>query len=235
MFDSILSIMSEKESSNPMNSSPPVTQTVLSVPVKAEEVIDKPPAPPAKIREAKRDPKNISQFLFDGKNELQYALLAHYMGIGLGPLSIIFGFFAILWYRHPWHYQCEILGIYEINEKFILNTQGGTCDPVTDVCCNRESESSIDDHGSEIFGLLWLIYGVFTMWFESINYGYGLWFPVDTFFFKNHFSPSGWINIAFGFTGFVVTTLYVPGICSIFLGIARITARIREEAGDVGL
>ena len=121
-----------------------------------------------------------------------------------------------------------------IFEKFILNTQGGTCDPVTDVCCNRESESSIDDHGSEIFGLLWLIYGVFTMWFESINYGYGLWFPVDTFFFKNHFSPSGWINIAFGFTGFVVTTLYVPGICSIFLGIARITARIREEAGDGG-
>merc|ERR1711871_589283 len=72
------------------------------------------------------------------------------------------------------------------------------------------------------------------MGFESIDYGWGLWFPVDTFYFKNHFSPLGWFNICFGFTGFVVTTLYTPGICSIFLGIARITARIREEAGDGG-
>lgn len=222
------------ESNNPMNANPVNSGNELVAPVKAEEMVEKAPVQAVKPREAKQNDKDLSQFLFNGRNELQYAYIAHYMGIGLGPLAIVFGFFAVLWYQHPWHYQCKIMGWYEIHESFILASQGGTCDPITDVCCDKDSESTIDDHGSEIFGILWIIYGLFSTLFESIDYGWGLWFPVDTFCFKNHFSPLGWFNIAFGFTGFSITTLYTPGICSIFLGIARVTARIREEAGDGG-
>lgn len=167
----------------------------------------------------------------DKTKPLQYALWAHYMGYGASLLCFWFGITAILW-DNPHSYHCHVNG-QSISPLYI--SVNGVCGAVYNgnfICCEPTDSSPIK--GNTPVGALYILYGIFMMILENDEWGYGLWFPKDSFFFPYRISPLGMIHILIAIIGFSNYATALAGICLFFTGCVYNMATYRYESGDGG-
>jgi hypothetical protein len=176
---------------------------------------------------------------FEGKQQLQFALWAHYMSFGAAAMSIFCGIFAIAW-EHPQFYNCKIEGK-SIFPGYILNTTTGTCtesfyfdDDGNKLysCCDSSFVSAIQ--GSIPIGILYILYGFGLLLYENPDWGFGLWYPTDSFTYERKISITGIIHMMTGIVGLSTYVTCLGGFCIFSTGVVCCIAAKRKEAGDGG-
>lgn len=169
--------------------------------------------------------------LFKGKRIIQYGVWAHYMGYGSSLLSITLGIFAIIWMRAS-TYHCKLDGKL-IDASYLP----GTCTQTYNgrpICCIEDAINPLKDLSSVPIGVIYILYGVFLLMYEDTTYGFGLWFPTDSFFYKNRISPIGILHIMIGIVGLANDATALAGGCLITNGLVYCYAAYRFEGGDGG-
>jgi hypothetical protein len=196
-----------------------------------------PPVPTETAREPQKSVKASDQIKgkFSGKQQLQFALWAHYLSYGAAAMCICLGIFAIAW-EHPKFYDCQINGT-DIFAGYIADPNTGTCaasftkNGVTvPVCCHKEHKNPLQ--GSFPIGLLYLCYGFAMLLFENTEWGFGLYFPTDWWTYSWRISPLGITHILCGIVGLSTYVTCMAGFFLIVTGIAFCIAAKRKEAGD---
>jgi hypothetical protein len=196
-----------------------------------------------KVKSAKADSelatrKSALNSRFKGANPLQYGLWAHYLAIGAGFLCICQGIFSMLW-TDAQTYKCKI-GDKSINSVYLPDPSSGVClntfttqdGTVKTICCDPSKPSSLE--GFFAIGAIYLIYGILTLLYENTSWGFGLWFPNDTIFYRNRISPIGILHIVIGIAGCYNYATVLAGVCVIITGIVYCYAVYRNESGDGG-
>jgi hypothetical protein len=206
--------------SEPVNFSKPDTTSVQREPIKST---------------ASSRPTNTMSTTSDSSPDktkpIQYGLWAHFMGYGSAALCFWFGITAVLW-ADAHFYNCRVNG-QPINEIYIL--VNGTCAATwkdRHICCDPSEEAHIE--GNVPLGALYIIYGIANLLLENRDWGYGVWFPKDGFFFKYRFSPLGVLHILIGIVGFASYATAIAALCLLSTGIVYNLATYRYEAGDGG-
>ena len=195
---------------------------------------------------------DASKFL--GKRPLQYGLWAHRMAYMNAVLCLVAGSFALAFSRSK-TYGCVVWDKNNeeklINSIFLYNAQGNCPTKYIppgeilgiDVCCNqvvKDSNLSAYANGndtlSKFVGAIYIIYSVFIVIIEDIDFGigYGMWFPSDTWFYDKCMSPMGVTHILMGIIGLTNLGTCVVGVCLIINGAVYLEAVRRQEAGDGG-
>jgi hypothetical protein len=167
----------------------------------------------------------------DKSKPLQYALWGHYMGYGAATLCFWFGITAILW-DNPHFYHCHVNGE-SISPTYIA--VNGVCGAIYKgnyVCCDPAGHADIE--GNTPVGALYIIYSIFMFCMENDEWGFGLWFPKDSFFFPYRFSPLGIIHIIIAIIGFSNYATAIAGVCLFCTGLVYNIATYRRETGDGG-
>lgn len=167
----------------------------------------------------------------DKTRPLQYGLWAHYMGYGSSLLCFWFGITAVLW-ADAHFYSCRVNG-QPIDTSYIL--VNGTCGAIHKgnyVCCNPDDDAKVE--GNMPVGAVYIVYGIFLMFIENYDWGYGLWFPKDSFIFKYRFSPIGLLHILIAIIGFTNYATAIAAFCLLTTGIVYNIATYRFETGDGG-
>eukprot|EP00595_Chromulina_sp_UTEXLB2642_P000269 CAMPEP_0196762426 /NCGR_PEP_ID=MMETSP1095-20130614/1934_1 /TAXON_ID=96789 ORGANISM="Chromulina nebulosa, Strain UTEXLB2642" /NCGR_SAMPLE_ID=MMETSP1095 /ASSEMBLY_ACC=CAM_ASM_000446 /LENGTH=384 /DNA_ID=CAMNT_0042113301 /DNA_START=39 /DNA_END=1190 /DNA_ORIENTATION=- len=187
-----------------------------------------------KIKSTKSDEEPGRKFR--GKNIIQYGLWAHYMGYGCSLMCVTLGFFACLWTTaHTWGGgKCTVNGT-PINSIYIPDPTTGQCLATYNghqVCCDANSESSLV--GNIPVGVIYVLYGLFIIPYENITWGYGLWFPTDSFFYRNRISPIGIFHILVSIIGFTNYATALAAACLLTNGGIYAYAAYRFEGGDGG-
>ena len=83
-------------------------------------------------------------------------------------------------------------------------------------------------------GLLYLSYGAFILLIENTTWGFGLYFPTDTVFFRMRVSLIGWAHLVVGFLGLFNYATCLPGVFLLAAGLVYCYAAYRREGGDGG-
>eukprot|EP01038_Epipyxis_sp_PR26KG_P010834 gene10834-14544_t len=174
---------------------------------------------------------------FVGPNMIQYGLWAHYLSYGSAIMAIVVGSFAIS-YNDATTYKCHIYGE-TISSNFLYKSDG-TCPTlfnspsgkVKDICCNPNSASMI--RGFSSIGAIYVLYAIFTVIYENTYWGFGLWFPKDTFFHRNRISPIGILHFIIGIIGITNYVTFLGGSFYLTNGVVYQYAAIRFETGDGG-
>lgn len=172
---------------------------------------------------------------FKGKNVLQYTLWAHYLSIGASSMCLCMGFFSALW-TNAHTYHCKING-QSISSNY-LYLSDGSCPTVyvnpggqiKEVCCDPNADPGLE--GYLIIGLIYIFYSFFILFYENTTWGYGLWQPNDTVFYRNRISPIGLLHMVVGIAGLYNYATCLGGSCLMVAGGAYIYAALRNEAGD---
>lgn len=162
---------------------------------------------------------------------LQYALWAHYMGYGSAMLCFWFGITAVLW-DSPHFYHCHVNG-QSISPIYI--SVNGVCGAIYKgnyICCDPTDSSPIK--GNTAVGALYIVYAIYLTFIENDEWGYGLWFPKDSFFFPYRISPMGIIHMIIAIIGFSNYATALAAVCLFCTGIVYNVATYRFEAGDGG-
>jgi hypothetical protein len=176
---------------------------------------------------------------FKGVNPLQYALFAHNMAYGAAAMCICMGIFAMLWTSAS-TYRCKINGNDLINPVYLYNTTTNTC-PTTftingktkSLCCNHPYKDSSLEGYLEI-GVIYFIYGILMLFYENTNWGFGLYFPNDSFLYRSRISVIGILHIIIGGIGCYNYATCLAGSFLIFSGLTYCYAVKRNESGDGG-
>lgn len=178
---------------------------------------------------------------FSGKFGLQYATWAHYMSLSSAFICIFVGVFAGLWTTAS-TYHCKVDGV-DIHSMYRLNTVHNNCSAtyltpsheVHHICCSTTSISeNMQDKGSIPLALLFIAYGIFTLCYENTSYGFGLWLPSDSIFFRYRISPIGILHILTTAVAFSMHITAFAGACLLATGTVYCYAAYREESGDGG-
>jgi hypothetical protein len=188
-----------------------------------------------KNREESTSPKAPNRF--KGQNPIQYGLWAHYAAIGAAFMCICMGSFAILW-TDARTYGCRING--NLISNLFLFLPNGQCPTnyvtstgkVNQVCCNFDTKSTLK--GYKDIGIVYILYGVAMLFFENIDWGFGLWFPTDSIFYNLRISCIGVIHILTGIVGLYNYATCLAGSFLMITGAAYCYAVNRMEAGDGG-
>lgn len=195
------------------------------------------------IEKDKKDSKGDSNRVvstasrFKGANPLQYLLWAHFMAYGSAAMCICMGIFAIAW-TDAETYGCRIDGQL-ISSKFLFDSTGSCptqytrpSGEIVDVCCQFHSKSDLE--GFAGMGALYLAYGIFILLYENVDFGYGLWYPNDTFFYRNRISLMGIIHFLVGVAGLSNYATCMPGGFLITTAVVTQYGVYRNESGDGG-
>lgn len=183
------------------------------------------------------DTKKQATNRFKGLNPLQYALWAHYLAIGAAFMCICMGSFAVLW-DDARTYHCRVGGKNISNKYLFLPsgqcptlyiTPGGA---IKEVCCDPNAESSLQ--GYPQIGTFYILYGICILFYENTNWGFGLWFPNDTFLFRNNITLVGILHALIGVVGLYNYATCLAGACLFVTGIVYFKAVHRFESGDGG-
>lgn len=174
---------------------------------------------------------------FKGANVLQYGLWAHYLGYGAAMMCVCMGSFAALW-RDARTYGCHIDGdqispifLYPPNKVCPTIYVGPNGKPNA-VCCNENASSGLQGYWQ--IGVVYILYGLFLVAYENPNWGYGLWFPNDTIWYKMRVSPIGITNMIFGVVGLYNYATCLAGAFLLITGVVYNHAVSRFESGDGG-
>ena len=173
---------------------------------------------------------------FKSQNHLQYGLWAHYLALGAALMCIVMGIFAVRW-DTAGTYHCKIYGD-EISSKY-LYTVGGSC-PTTythngetrAICCDPASESDLQ--GYPEIGYYYIFYGIFILFYENTDWGFGWWFPNNTFLYEWRISFIGFIHLIVGVCGLYNYATALPGSFLVTTAIVYQYAAYRGESGDGG-
>jgi hypothetical protein len=190
------------------------------------------PAPDGKKRV-----ESQSKNRFKGANPLQYGLWAHYLAIGAALMCICMGAFAILW-DDARTYNCRVGGeLIASKYRYLSNGQCPTVyetpsGEVKNICCDPDAKSSLK--GYPEIGLFYILYGIFILFYENTSWGFGLWFPNDTFLFRNKITIIGVLHALIGIVGLYNYATCLAGACLFVTGVVYFKAVHRFEAGDGG-
>eukprot|EP00981_Chlorochromonas_danica_P010602 scaffold3290_cov165-Ochromonas_danica.AAC.45 len=173
---------------------------------------------------------------FKGKFPIQYGLYAHYLSYGAGLLCLAVGVFSMVW-TDAETYGCKIDDKW-VSSIYLLNDQG-TCnatyvrnDKVQYICCDPNSKTTLKGYLG--IGVVYTLYSIFALLFENTDWGYGLYFPNDTFFYKNRISVIGFTHSVIAIAGLYNYVTCLGGACLLTAGVVYQIAALRFEAGDGG-
>ena len=195
-----------------------------------------------KVEKKKERPAGDDKQRFIGVNPLQYGLWAHYMSYGAVAMCIWLGIFSILW-EDPETYKCKIDDNL-INSLYLLDSTGQCNNNVLidetgllrAICCDPSitppSASALK--GNRSVGAIYIIYGVLMFFLENPNFGFGLWYPNDSLFYRYGISLCSIINIGIGALGFTSYATMLSGACLLILACVQGYAARRRESGDGG-
>lgn len=188
---------------------------------------------------------------FQGKKLLQYAVWAHYMSYGVAILCFFLGIFAIIFVAPPNPYNCHIDGkpIYYTYFNQLKNDEGqyekclntvvlvhnNPNKVAKSICCYPDRQNfSPPLVGSRPIGAVYFIYSLFIFMFENTDWGFGLYYPIDTYSYKYRFSWFSILNVTLGAWGCSVPVTSLAGVSLIILGVVQGKAAYRNEGGDGG-
>lgn len=167
---------------------------------------------------------------------LEFAVWAHYMTFASAFSCFILGLFGIL-FENATTYKCSINDEI-ISSKYMLDANQ-TCSSayVHDgashyICCNPSSTSDLK--GNWIIGTIYLFYSLFLVVFESVDYGYGLWYQKETKFHRYGISPLAMSHFVFGVIGLISYITCLAGIFLLSNAVVLQYAMMRGECGDGG-
>lgn len=103
---------------------------------------------------------------------------------------------------------------------------------VKSVCCDPEKPTDIE--GYPIIGAIYVAYSIFIVLYENCDWGYGLWFPNDTIFYRWRISPIGILHTITGIAGLYNYATCLAGSFLLVTGCAYQYAVMRYESGDGG-
>ncbi len=173
---------------------------------------------------------------FKGAKPLQFGLWAHYLAYGAAAMTICMGIFSMLW-TDARTYGCKVNGNESISPNYLY--QNGVCPTVYVVggktkyiCCDPDQKSSLE--GYLEIGAFYFVYGIFTFLYENTSWGFGLWFPNDTFFYRNRISPIGIAHFLVGVAGLYNYATCLAGSFLVVTGLVYCYAALRNESGDGG-
>jgi len=182
---------------------------------------------------AKADASSI----YVGEKLITVGIWAHWLAFGAALLSICMGVFAIAWTQAD-TYGCKIEGD-EISSVYLFNSDGSCPSTYTndkgvtrDICCNPDSSSGLD--GYPEIGAYYVVYGVFMLFYENIDWGFGLWFPNHTGLYHWRVSFIGSLHVLCGLIGLYNYATCLAGACWITAGAVYVWAAWRKECGDGG-
>ena len=85
------------------------------------------------------------------------------------------------------------------------------------ICC--DPNISVDIEGFTSMGYIYVIFSVINWcYFENTLYGWGLFSPNSTIFYKNRISPMGVVFIVLGLCGLASYATVLPAICLMSTG-----------------
>ena len=173
----------------------------------------------------------------NGNKVLQFAVWGHYMTYVSVFFCVFFGMFACEW-ENSSSYGCKVNGslinfIYIINDINTCNSMyvGGTTSHY--VCCDPNDTSSTLQ-GNWKIGSLYILYGLFLLLVENVNYGWGLWYPNDTIFFRYGVSPLAMLHLVIGVVGLTEYSTCIAGACLVCNASVLWYTSSLGECGDGG-
>lgn len=173
---------------------------------------------------------------FKGTNPLQYTLWAHFLCYGAASLCFCMGVFSMLW-TDAETYKCRVREQY-ISSNFLFDSNG-VCPTIythngkmNEVCCNPNAKSDLQGYFG--IGMFYVLYAIFLVLYENTDWGYGLYFPNDTFCFRNRLSPISWLHFIVGLAGCYNYATCLGGVCLITTAIVYQYGVYRSESGDGG-
>lgn len=174
--------------------------------------------------------------IFIGENGVEYGLWAHYLAYGAGLMCMVMGIFAVLWSTAD-TYNCKIYGK-TISSNFLFNPDG-TCPTVytnngisRNICCDPDSETDLQ--GYPEVGGYYIVYGLFVLGYENVNWGFGLWFPNHTFLYEYRISFIAFIHFIVGIVGLYNYATALAGAFLLTTAAVYQYAAYRRECGDGG-
>jgi hypothetical protein len=184
------------------------------------------------------EPCTPGQGRFKGVNRLQYGLWAHYMALGAAALCFSLGCFAYLW-ENPKPYDCQvrkqlIYSGYLFNSSSVCNNAVTlSSGEVRYICCDP-AEDANSLRGNKYVGAVYVFYAVLLLFIENTSFGFGLWYPTDSVFYRLGISPCAVVNLLIGAGGFLTDATMLAGACLIILAFVQGYAARRGESGDGG-
>lgn len=223
---------SPAKGSNDATTLPPPRSDAKAVGEAASQVTSKATEPSSK-------PEDV---FVGGRNILQYALWAHYMAYGCSFLCMMFGIFAVLW-MNAHTSGCKVNGKL-INQVFLYDPLTGKCPSSfinskgkqKFVCCDLAAgQEPVSILISPLWvGVLYICYGFSLIFIENVDFGFGLYYPRDSFFYMYRISPVAFAHLAVGIAGFWNISTILPGVCLIITAMVCCMAALRQECGDGG-
>ena len=160
---------------------------------------------------------------YAGAAPLQFALLAHNMGLISTLMIAVTGAFAILWLE-PKRYMCEVDGE-PINVQYLVGSAPVLCDPA-------ETSEDIDLGGHRAIGIYAILLGPALYLFENIEWGMGIWIPADTRMHACKISPHGLLYLAAGMPLFMSNATALAAFFCLLTALVYFIVGLRKEAGD---
>jgi hypothetical protein len=199
--------------------------------------------PVSKVRESKGklatdDTRaSIGVSRFKGANPLQYTLWAHFMAYGSAMMGLCVGIFSIAW-THADAYGCKVDNKL-IHSNFLFNADG-TCPTtylrpdgsVVDVCCRFDAQTDLE--GYFTIGVVYIVYSIIVGFYENTSFGYGLWFPNDSWFYRNRVSPIALAHLVIGIAGLYNYATCMGGAFFVCTAVVQQYGVYRNESGDGG-
>ena len=192
--------------------------------------VEEPPSSPQKV--GSEMPMKSSVLLgpddapdrFKGENPLQFAIWGHYMTHLAMYLCFVVGVFAILW-DDPYAFDCEINGTL-INATYIY-------DPVTETgVCKNPYKPSIE--GAPGPGSIYIIYSFFLFIVDNRYFGWGLYYPNDSYYYIIGISPLAISHLLVGIVGLPFYSTTLAAVPLIAASVVLFYAAWRQESGDGG-
>ena len=174
----------------------------------------------------------------NGNKVLQFAIWGHYMTYVSALFCFFFGIFACEW-ENSSSYGCKINGSL-INANFIINDVN-TCNSIYVregetshyICCDPNDTSSALK-GNYKIGCLYILYSFLLLIIENVDYGWGLWYPNDTLFFKYGVSPLALLHLLIGIVGLTECSTCIAGACLVCNAAVLWYVASLNECGDGG-
>jgi hypothetical protein len=188
--------------------------------------------PPAESRGSGKEGGSI----FVGENAVQYGLWAHYLALGAALMCIVMGIFAVRW-EEASAYHCRLHGK-SIHPNFQFAADGNCPTQYThhgitrDICCSPDSTSTL--RGYPEIGYYYIFYGLFVLFYENTDWGFGWWFPNHTFLYRWRISFIAMIHLIVGACGMYNYATALPGAFLVTTAAVYSYAAYRRECGDGG-
>jgi len=182
---------------------------------------------------------------FDGVNEQQFAIWAHYQAYMCAFTAFFCGIYTVTWANGD-GWKCEIEGK-TISDIYILNKTacgGGnstgrrlldhhTC-CTAGHCCDPTEFNDVDLWGSLEIGALSILMAFLIPIFENEDFGFGLWMPTTWWWYERRVSPHALVYFICAVINLGAFPSAFTAICLLICAYTYQYAFWRQEAGDGG-